>query len=47
MRLERKDVLILSPQIKRQIKLICRKNISQLKLIQDFQQQLKVLSVKL
>lgn len=47
MQLERKDVLILSPQIKRQIKLICRKNISQLKLIQDFQQQLKILSVKL
>lgn len=44
MQLSKKDILILSPNIKRQIKLISRKNISQLPAVQEFQKLIKELS---
>ena len=37
MQLNKKDILMLSPHIKRQIKLISRKNVAQLPVIEDFQ----------
>lgn len=38
MNVSKKDLIVLSPQIKRQIKLISRKNISQLPIIMEFKQ---------
>ncbi|MEQ1722514.1 MAG: LysR family transcriptional regulator [Pseudobdellovibrio sp.] len=47
MQVSKKDILVLTPNIKRQIKLICRKNISQLPVIEEFQKLLKELSSEL
>lgn len=47
MQLPRKDILLLSPGIRRQIKLISRKNIAQLPVIEEFQKLLKELSLEL
>ena len=47
MQLNKKDILMLSPNIKRQIKLISRKNIAQLPVIEDFQKLLKTLASEL
>lgn len=47
MQLNKKDILILSPNIKRQIKLISRKNVAQLPVIEDFQKLLKTLASEL
>lgn len=47
MQLNKKDILILAPNIKRQIKLISRKNIAQLPAIEEFQKLLKELSREL
>ncbi len=47
MQLNKKDILMLSPNIKRQIKLISRKNVAQLPVIEDFQKLLKTLATEL
>ena len=47
MQLNKKDILMLSPNIKRQIKLISRKNVAQLPVIEDFQKLLKTLTSEL
>lgn len=47
MQLNKKDILMLSPNIKRQIKLISRKNVAQLPVIEDFQKLLKSLANEL
>ena len=47
MQLNKKDILMLSPNIKRQIKLISRKNVAQLPVIEDFQKLLKSLATEL
>lgn len=47
MQVSKKDILILSPQIKRQIKLIARKNIYQLPVILELQKWLSELSQEL
>ncbi len=47
MQLNKKDILMLSPNIKRQIKLISRKNVAQLPVIEDFQKLLKTLASEL
>ena len=47
MQLNKKDILLLSPSIKRQIKLISRKNVAQLPVIEDFQKLLKALATEL
>lgn len=47
MQLNKKDILLLSPNIKRQIKLISRKNVAQLPVIEDFQKLLKTLASEL
>lgn len=47
MQLSKKDILILSPNIKRTIKLISRKNVSQLPVIEELQKLLKALAADL
>ncbi len=47
MNVSKKDLIVLSPQIKRQIKLISRKNISQLPIIIEFKQILLSLAKEL
>lgn len=47
MQLSKKDILVLSPNIKRQIKLISRKNISQLPAVEEFQRLIKELALEL
>ena len=47
MQLSKKDILVLSPNIKRQIKLISRKNIAQLPVIEEFQNIIKDLASEL
>lgn len=47
MQLNKKEILMLSPNIKRQIKLISRKNVAQLPVIEDFQKLLKALATEL
>lgn len=44
MQLSKKDMLVLSPNIKRQIKLISRKNIAQLNTIEEFLKLMKTLA---
>ena len=47
MQLNKKEILMLSPNIKRQIKLISRKNVAQLPAIEEFQKLLKLLAIEL
>lgn len=47
MQLSKKDILVLSPNIKRQIKLISRKNIAQLPAVEEFQRLIKELALEL
>jgi DNA-binding transcriptional LysR family regulator len=47
MQVAKKDLLILSPAIKRQIKLISRKNIALLPVIEEFQSLMKTLATEL
>lgn len=47
MQLSKKDILVLSPNIKRQIKFISRKNIAQLPVIEEFQKFIKGMATEL
>lgn len=47
MQMPKKNILILSPNIRRHIKLISRKNISQLPVIEEFQKQMRTLASEL
>ncbi|AGH96050.1 LysR family transcriptional regulator [Pseudobdellovibrio exovorus] len=47
MQMPKKNILILSPNIRRHIKLISRKNISQLPVIEEFQKQMQALASEL
>ena len=47
MQLNKKDILMLTPSIKRQIKLISRKNIAELPVIEEFQKLLKGMATEL
>lgn len=47
MQLSKKDMLVLSPNLKRQIKLISRKNIAQIPVIEEFQRLIKNLASEL
>lgn len=47
MQVSKKEMLVLSPNIRRQIKLICRKNIAQMPVIEEFQKAMKELAATL